>query len=54
MVSHPRQINPVVSEEFDNVVAKATAFDTKKRYESIKPLREDLQKLVEGSQKRLS
>jgi serine/threonine-protein kinase len=41
-VSHPKMSREEVSEEIDAVVARATAFDTAKRYQSIAQLQSDL------------
>lgn len=40
--SHPRSLVPALHERFDEIVAKATAVDCLKRYETLDALRQDL------------
>jgi serine/threonine protein kinase len=43
--SHPKSQRPDVSAEMDAIVARATAFDTKKRYQNVQELKNDLKAL---------
>lgn len=44
-VSHPRHLVPSLSERIDEIVAKATALETKRRYTSAALLKQDLAQL---------
>jgi len=46
--SHPKASRPDVSDEMDAIVARATAFDTKKRYLNIDELKKDLEALKQN------
>jgi tRNA A-37 threonylcarbamoyl transferase component Bud32 len=43
--SHPKSQRPDASDEIDAIVARATAFDTKKRYQNVEELKNDLKAL---------